>query len=300
MINRLGSLEKFTRTMDYTQGTQYKAFDLQRQITSGQKSNVYSGISDDTGRLLKIERTLTATEQYKSNITVVRARLQTSEVQLSSMMDNAIKFKSTLTQALNNGNASLMALAQQSDQLMTQTANLLNTSQSGVYLFSGGRTTTPPVDLLQFNAAANATSLDAGYYQGDQDAPQARIDEDFLITYGVKADDEAFEKYFRAMRLVKANETDPTTLRAAMDLMDQAITRLNTVTSTIGAASNALDVSEKRHNDNLVVLKETVGSIEDTNILEASSKLSQEELQLQASYSVIARLSRLSIINYLN
>ena len=80
------------------------------------------------------------------------------ETQMNSMLDNAIKLKSTLVSALNNGNANFMALGQQADQLLTQTASVLNSTDGENYLFGGSRTNTPPVDLSELTTAATATT----------------------------------------------------------------------------------------------------------------------------------------------
>jgi flagellar hook-associated protein 3 FlgL len=300
MLDRLGTFAKHSRTQFFIERIQGRAFDLQTQISSGKKSQDYSGIYQDANRLVRSEATLGRTEQFLSTIRQVSTRMNTMETQLNSMMDNAIQMRTTLITALNNGNSQFMALGQQADQLLTQTANLLNTADGDVYLFSGSRTDTPPVDVSQFTASANAVTPDFDYYQGDDDVQFARIDKDFVLDYGIKANDPTFEKYIRALRMIAQNPTDDTNLRNAMDLINTSIEGLNKVVSDIGAKSKILEVSQDRHLDNKTALKSVIGDLEDTNIMEATSRLSAEETMLQAAYMTISRIGRLSLAQYLN
>jgi flagellar hook-associated protein 3 FlgL len=300
MITRLGTFAKHNRTQDYIRKVNLTAYDLQTQISSGKKAQVYSTIAPDAARLVNTESIKDRTKQYVSNIVQVGNKLDTMEVQLRSMLDNAIQMKTTLVQAVHNRNGDFMALGQQADQLIDQTANLLNTSNGDVYLFGGTRTTTLPVDVHDFNAAPNASTIDDGYYKGDQTSLFTKIDKDFTLNYGVRADDPAFEEYFRALRLVKNNPGNVDNLRDAMVLVDKAIDGINRHVSTVGAQGEQLERSRKRHEDNLAVLEQIIGSIEDTDVIEATSLLSNQETILQASYAAVARLNRISLADYIN
>jgi flagellar hook-associated protein 3 FlgL len=116
----------------------------------------------------------------------------------------------------------------------------------------------------------------------------------------VHADDPAFEQYIRAMRLVQQNPTDPEKLRSALGMMENVIQGLNTHIADIGAKQKQLEVSTTRHDENKLVLTRTISNIEDTDVLEASSRLSKEETLIQAAYATISRLSRISLAQYLN
>jgi flagellar hook-associated protein 3 FlgL len=300
MLDRLGTFAKHNRTQFFIERIQERAFDLQTQVSSGKKSQTYSGIYQDANRLVRTEATLGRTEQFLGSIRQVSTRLNTMETQLNSMMDNAIQMRTTLINALNNGNSQFMALGQQADQMLVQTTNLLNTADGDVYLFAGSRTDTPPVDLSLFTAGPSATTVDSDYYQGDDAVQFARIDKDFLLDYGIKANDPAFEGYIRALRLISQNPIDDTNLRNAMDLLNTSIEGISKNISDIGAKSKILEVSQDRHLDNRTALKSVAGDLEDADIMEAASRLSAEETMLQAAYMTISRIGRLSLAQYLN
>lgn len=300
MLERVGTLAKFNSTNGFVQTIQSRAFDLQTQISSGKKAQNYSGISDQAGRLVRLESNSSQIDRYKKVISQTSVRMSTMETQMTSMLDNAIKLKSTLVSALNNGNANFMALGQQADQLLIQTASVLNATDGENYLFGGSRTSAPPINLSEITTAATATTPDTSYYQGDDKVLFSQIDKNFQLDWGIKADDPAFEQYIRGMRLIKQTPTDPTTLRSAMDLIDAAISGINGLITVNGAKSDILNVVENQHTNNNLVLTSAIGDIENTDILQATSKLSTEETLLQAAFSTIARISRISLAQYLN
>lgn len=300
MLDRMGTFAKNDRSQFFIQRTQARMFDLQTQITSGKKAQTYSGIAMDANRLVSIEATNGRIGQYSSTIGQVTSRLGIMETQLNSMMDNAISLRTTLVNALNNGNGQFMALSQQASQLLTQTANLLNTTDGENFLFAGSKTDVPPVDLSLFMSAATPLTPDTDYYQGDDQNLFARIDRDFVMDYGVKANDPAFEKYIRALRMIQANPNDGQTLRDAMNLVTESISGMNLVISDIGAKTKTLEVTLNQHGNNQTALKSVIGDLEDANVIEATSRLSTEETMLQAAYMTISRISRLSLAQYLN
>jgi flagellar hook-associated protein 3 FlgL len=300
MLDRLGTFAKTNRTQFFIQRIQQNTFDLQTQVSSGKRSQTYSGIYQDANRLVRTETTLGRTDQFLRSISEVSTRLGTMETQLNSMLDNAIGMRTTLIAALNNGNSQFMALGQQADQLLTQTGNLLNTADADVYLFAGSRTDSPPVDLAEFTAAPDALTADYDYYQGDDAVQFARIDKDFLLDYGIKANDPVFEQYIRGLRLVAQSPTDDDTLREAMNLVSGAIDGLTRTISDIGAKSKILEISKNSHLDNKTALQSVVGELEDTDILGATSRLSAQQTMLEAAYVTISRIGQISLAQYLN
>jgi flagellar hook-associated protein 3 FlgL len=300
MLDRLGTFAKFNSTQNFVNKIQQRTYDLQTQISSGKKSQTYTGIYQDASRLVGLQATSARTDQYMTTITQTSTRMNTMETQMNSMLDNAISFKTALITGLNNGNANFSALGQQADQLLKQTVNILNTKDGDSYIFAGTRTTTAPVDLTKFVNAPTILTPDTDYYQGDNNVLTAKIDTGFNVDYGLKASDSTFEKYIRGLRIVQANPADPAKLRDGMSLIDAAIAGLNQNISVVGAQSKTLDDVKNRHTDNKTVLATTISAIEDTDVLQATSQLSSQETLLNAAYSTIGRIGRMSLVQYLN
>ena len=147
-------------------------------------------------------------------------------------------------------------------------------------------------------------SSNPSYYRGDSNKLSVRIGDDMTVDYGVTADDPAFEKLIRALYTVKnANVTpgnvDRATLGTALGLAIAAIGELPVIVSEIDANRRTLQNFKNTHEDFLAFTQETASQIENVDVAEAISRLSSEQLLLEASYTLIAQLRQLSLANFL-
>ncbi len=300
MINRIGTLQKNERSQYFIGQTQQRTFELQTQITSGKKSQSYTGISQDAATLVNLENIREKSARYVKNINQTQVRLNTMESYVGTLTDNMISMRSSVINGLNNENTNFMALGQEAESLLTHAANILNTRDGNSFLFAGSRTDLAPVDLDAFTGPPDPVISDDTYYQGDNYKRSVQVDKDFNLEYGVTANDPAFEKYIRGLRLIAENPFDTENLRGALGLLTESIDAANNLVSTIGADSAILEKTLDSHSDIKLNLDASIALIEDTDVVEATTRLSQEETILQASYLTISRLSRLSLVQYLN
>jgi flagellar hook-associated protein 3 FlgL len=69
--------------------------------------------------------------------------------------------------------------------------------------------------------------------------------------------------------------------------------------SGIGVKSAQLDRIESIHEQNILILRNTISEMKDTNIIDASANLSQENNVLQASFLALSKISNISLANYI-
>ncbi len=74
-----------------------------------------------------------------------------------------------------------------------------------------------------------------------------------------------------------------------------ATTGLAQERGTLGAAERRVEAARERHKDVEVALRAQLGTVEEVDIAEASTRLRQTELRLEASYNATAMLARLSL-----
>jgi flagellin-like hook-associated protein FlgL len=120
--------------------------DLQRQLSTGQKSSNYAGLGVNSGITVSLNSQLSAISGYNDTIDNVTTRINLMNNALTGMtsLGSAVKAAMAQTQAGANGTGS--ALAQQTGQnSLDQLLGLLNTTASGRYLFSGRATDQPAV-----------------------------------------------------------------------------------------------------------------------------------------------------------
>ena len=408
MVTRVATYTNHTLLSDLALRNAARVTDLQNQASSGYKSRDYSGIADSTQRLLNLEGEYTRTEQYLRNTTQAKLRLQSMETAVDSMITIATQMKTLLIQASSALQGDDVNIRGQARQAMEQVANLLNTNLDGRYLFAGGRSEEPAVDLDKIYAPDNyisdadvtltdATTLtslgitsgqiqivstdvdgnsvtstvnynaatddigdlrdainsvttngaiasmrglggegdprlnienvgngsitisetgvgnlltvlgmekipnpreDADYYAGDQQILKARVDDQYDVSYGILADNPAFQKLIQGLGIASGTD-DEDSLVVALRFMSDAIDELPNVQGQIGLDIANIERFESRHEDFKVFAAQAISDIETVDVPLTLAELSQHETALQASFISISRASELSLANYL-
>ncbi len=300
MINRIGTRTGFESLMGLNQQTLQRTYNLQIQISSGLKSQNYSGISDVSGRLVNFEGANARLNQYLDDITVTRNRLSLAETQVDSIRDMANQFRNDLLNALNAENDQFQPTAEIAKQFMDQMESLLNTKDGDQYIFSGSRSDVAPVNLKAFSTPIDVNTSNTEYYQGDDYEAFSRVGEGRTVTYGTTANDPTFEKLIRAMRNVFNNPNDNGKLRDSLALVEEVAQKdIPAMISGIGVKVAQMDRIQDIHEQNILILTNTISEMKDTNIIDASAKVSQENNILQASFLALSKISSISLANYL-
>lgn len=141
---------------------------LSNQVSSGQKSDTFSGINTVSQLSVQLTNSLTTTQGYLTNISNAQTLIDPMQSVLQQITDIANKLRTdSLTASsdalpVTQGNGALQAEA---TDALNQISALLNTRVGSTYLFGGRDTTTPP--MPSFGTPSNASSI-AGQVQGLQ------------------------------------------------------------------------------------------------------------------------------------
>ena len=302
--------------------TQRNVNDLQVQIASGKKTQAFSGIADDATRLVNLKSELAQAEQFLQNVTITEKRLDLMALALDQIEDIARKARTDIATSFNGSQADDSQLASLMQASLDQLVSILNTKDDSRFLFAGGNVDSKPVDLNNgtyttpvITGPPNPTfdqTADTGYYEGDATTQATRIDDNFSVSYGINADQDAFEKLIRTLDNVSnVTFTDPITsdeqtfLNAAVaeltELIDNNGTNktLSDLRADIGLDRTVLDSIKGKHNDFLKFAQDTIAEIENVDAAEAVTALNFEQIQLEASFTTIARIQTLSLSNFL-
>ena len=306
-MTRIANLAQQTLILSQIHDAQSRMQETQIQMSTGYSSQSYAGIAPQTQLLVSLESNRARIMQYQTNNGTIDLRLQSMESAVGNTVDAATKLKTLLVNGLNNNIAADMSLGMQAQNLLNEVAKQLNVKIGDRYLFSGSKTDTAPVDLSAAGYGAPPptypSTADTGYYQGDGVVLTTRAADDYDVSYGVTADDPAFEKLIRALQLTATVTTTPTLdrdrLQNGLDLVNQAINELSTVRSKIGGTQNALDAANQDHIDMTLYMEQSITKITQVDVAEAATRLSADQVMLQASYMTISQLSKLSLANYL-
>jgi len=143
-----------------------------------------------------------------------------------------------------------------------------------------------------------------GFYKGDSAKLYVRIDLNATVEFGIKANEPGIEKLVRSLYMVRnANvapgSIDRATLESALGLVIAAMDEIPDLRSKIGSDLLALEQMKTRHLDFTVFTSESISQIENVDIAAAVARLSIDQTFLEASYMLTARLSQLSLANFL-
>ena len=136
--------------------------DLQRQLSTGQKSATYAGLGSGRGLSVSLNAQLSAIAGFDDSIDMVGTRLQLAQTALGGMTNIGDNMKALVVQGdSTGGNTSSAQLTAQSS--LQQLLGLLNTQAGGRYLFSGSATDQPSVE--SYDHIINGDGARAGLKQ---------------------------------------------------------------------------------------------------------------------------------------
>ncbi len=143
-IDGLGMRSSFISSSLLTMRSQFE--DLQRQLSTGRKSETYAGLGVDRAFSVGLRAQLSNLASYDDTITNVNTRINIGNTVLQRMIDIGSSIKTSAagssTQLENNGQTMAQVRATNSLAEMLQ---LFNTQSGDRYLFSGRATDTPAV-----------------------------------------------------------------------------------------------------------------------------------------------------------
>jgi len=317
-MTRIATIAQNRFAVFTTLNTQERLYNAQTQIGTGLKSQNFAGLGREAGRLISVRNDLSQVNQFLENIETTNRRLELTGFSLERIETVAREFRISLQNAKNGDTANVIALPSLAQGLLDQIVDLLNVRDESRFLFSGGNIRNRPVDLNNgtytpptvppFPTAAN---LD--YYGGDSVVQQARIDEGFVVNYGVRANESAIEKIIRSFDSISeisfsspTSAAQVTAIEAAVTLLTEALDVNTGGQKTIGALFAEVELNrsllndiKSKHENFSAFAERTIFDIERIDTAEAITRLNIEQVTLEASCTVIAIIQRLSLSNFL-
>ncbi len=217
-----------------------------------------------------------------------------------------------------NFQAALGSLLQSEAQTSLSAASMQAAADD---FFTSGADKVRRVDGPPFDAATglrDATPDDTvEWYRGDRsgtparETSLARIDDNRLVAYGARADEDAFSTIIKQFAILTSATFDPAgdndqkrytamsdRVRSTLSNSESAKT-IDRVIGELAIAQNALGEADDRHISTDNMATNFLGQIETADLNEAATKILALQTQLQASYQVTSMLSNLSLANFL-
>ncbi|MAV53068.1 MAG: flagellar hook-associated protein 3 [Gammaproteobacteria bacterium] len=281
---------------------------LQTQLASGKKAATASMDSEAAMAGLRMNSILQEQSDHKFSLQGADNRLRQEESLVAAMQKISDRIQElSITAASDTYSAEdrkmiASEVAQYKEQLLSY-AN--GQDESGNYMFSGGASRTKPFVL---NADGSVT------YSGDQTSIN------FDIGGGEKIRVNSIGSNVIG-NITRTNADDSTSQITAFDIIDDLVTALNgnnqtnisramteaeSLSSSLVKKQVELGISQNRISNRLdiieektILYKDILSKTVDTDYTEAITKLSANMLALEAAQSTFAKVSQLSLFDYI-
>lgn len=327
---RISTLSQNLRIDNSITSIQSRIADAQLQISTGKRSQVYSGFQgQDTRLLITLKEQRTSVESYIDTINNTRVKTQTIDAALVQMTTVAEDMRKQLYEQVEGlFDKSSLALSTYANAAIDQFSNLLNQTVDGKYLFNGTDTNTQPIIDPATTKAAYAQPALAGGAAGIIAAAQAffdvdgnwtnvttpapgsltaRVDESVDINFGELANDSTtFEEVFDVLyvftnvNFAAGDDAEYRTLvNWGIGKIEAALDLMNDMVGQNGVVGKQMEDRKVSHRDTVTLLETQIGNLEDVDPYEAVSEFQTLQAQLEASFQSTAVLRNLSLTRFL-
>jgi flagellar hook-associated protein 3 FlgL len=294
----------FDRATDRMSTIQNKLATTQAQMAVGKQILSPSAAPDQAAAIQRLKGEVQRQESHMRTLDVAMRRFTAEETALSASNDLLIRMKELGIQAANDTLApdDRKAIGVEMKALRDQLLSLGNTrDDSGNFLFSGTRVNTPA-----FAEDANGKVV----YQGDQTQTRIPAGVERTVQF-TRAGTDVFSRVVR----------EDGQAVGFFDALDQMIDGLNTSRTgqiqqgiaDLTQMHNSLTLSQAQNGSDQVVvqsqldvldentlrIKSTLSQIEDLDYAEAVSRMNKEMMGLEAAMGSFAKISGLSLFDYI-
>ncbi|PWC58279.1 hypothetical protein TSH7_09225 [Azospirillum sp. TSH7] len=156
-----------------------------------------------------------------------------------------------------------------------------------------------PPDLPFYDAEYLTKGKNAEAYRKSQ----VTIDDNLNLTYGVSADDKAFQTLVKAMQLVRTAAANPGKWTEystqAREMLTQATDQIRSIHAKVASDAATLETTKNAHTDSIATVTDRIAKIEGIDQTEVAARLSSAMNVQQATYTVAGQTQKLSLLNYL-
>jgi flagellar hook-associated protein 3 FlgL len=267
-----------------------------QELSSGQKLNSPSDDPAAVASLVSIRTESSSVTQYLSNISSLKGSLQVADSALSSVVEELTSAESLGVKGASGTltSANRQALAEQVQGIQQEMLQLANTSYNGEYLFSGTATTQPYV--------ADSTSASGVTYKGNSDIDSVEISEGQAMPInlpGSQLFSDSANNVFQSLQdLYTALENDGDVSSATTEVQN-ALSYVTTQRTFYGNSLDRLDNAQTFLTSEQTQLSTQESDILDADMAKAVTDLAQTETTQTALLSAGAKISQLSLFDYL-
>jgi len=245
------------------------------------------------GSIVSCRSDIVKGERYVENCKHVQDNLSTSEVYIDSVEELFARAKEIAVAGANDSlsDSDKATLADEVGQLQEELLDLANTQVDGKYLFAGYNNQTLPF-------LGSPTT-----YNGTSDHQMIEINPGAVVAKNITGE-ELFMSPVNLFSTLEDLETalasgDSAVVSAQLTSLEEAANQVRTQQSSLGNVSARMDDMISMHENALLQVEATLSRHQDADLTEVLSEIAKMELSLEATMQVTARVSSLSLMDYL-
>lgn len=327
-MRRVSENQTTRNLVSYALENKRRVGEFSKQLTTGLKVEKPSD-SIDAGTISRYQQQIAKIDTYNSTIAQAKSFLQFQDDIVSQTSQLLVRANEIAQQGANEtlSEFSRSQLAEEVFQIRDQMASLANSTYQGKYVYGGVDDDDPPYDLQAYTEPATGDANKRYVFDaeaGTDVSKTVRVSDEISVTLNTPADQvfgtamQALERLSRALAGYSTTpasgtpdgggaaytfpgdfHTQTADIKACIDLLNFArdkemipervalggrLRRIETGTALLELTKNSA--------------KEALSRLQDADEAEAASNLQQAQTALQASYSVTAKVLRLSILDY--
>jgi flagellar hook-associated protein 3 FlgL len=309
MVMKVSTSMFFDRASTQLGNVQGSMAKTQEQLSTGKQITKPSDEPDKASLVTRLESEIARQKSYQGNIKSVEIRLTAEETALKNTSDVMFRIKELSVQAASDtlGPADRQTLALEMTELRNQLLSLANSQDSnGNYLFAGSR-----VSQMPFAPDAKGVLT----YQGDQARMVVAVGDNRRMNLNIPGSD-AFGNvvrddgkggrvgvgFFQSLGdlINSVKGSDRVAIQRGISEIDTLQQSVSDATAQVGTDLNVVDSQTNVLDEITLRLKTTMSDIQDLDYTEAITKMNKDQLALEAAQSSFAKISKLSLFNYIN
>jgi flagellar hook-associated protein 3 FlgL len=284
---------------------QREQFDASQQLSSGKKAADLKGYANSAETIFTARSTQVRAEGFISANERLAARLEVQDLAYRQLSDAATELRTVLT--TNEGTGLMNAVEAAFDKVV----NALSTKFAGSYVFSGVRTDTAPINattLAELQAALPDTSA---VFENADRRQTAQIDSETTIEVNQTASQVAGDLVAVFERLADFNDgpngpfdgsmtaAQRTYVQGEIANVIDAFDTINAAMGENGTRQARVEASITSHRQRADYLAEMIAGLEDADMAEAATRLTQAQTAVEVSAATFSSLSQVSLLPFL-
>lgn len=288
-----------TQVMNNLQTIMQRQAQLEQYASTGVKISNPGDNPVAAQQILHLKSINVANEQYARNITTGTSILTVTESAMSSLGDQIVRAKELALSMANgtNNSSSRSAAVSELTQLKSQVISIGNTEFNGKYLFGGFKNDSAPFDAA---GAFTGTSDDLKVEIAQGSFVPVTYSGEKLISGGTPPGSTGTDIIGIFDNLISAvTAGDTGAIRAQLGTLDNAQEQVLTARSDIGSRMNRLTSASSINDDMRLSITKVLSDIQDVDYAQVISDLSKQQTAFQTAAAASAKVSQVSLLDYL-